>query len=78
MRYVPTQDTCHEMEQLDSFPVQTLLPRLSRPAILPLRSGCHDARSGDSVRTTPSPLLALQQARRHLLEHGHCPTGLVD
>jgi len=30
------------------------------------------------VRTTPSPLLALQQARRHLLEHGHCPTGLVD
>jgi len=66
------------MEQLDSFPVQTLLPRLSHPAILPLRSGCHDARSGDSVRTTPSPLLALQQARRHLLEHGHCPTGLVD
>ena len=30
------------------------------------------------MRTTPSPLLALQQARRHLLEHGHCPTGLVD
>ena len=29
------------------------------------------------MRTT-SPLLALQQARRHLLEHGHCPTGLVD
>mgnify|MGYP006194572379 CR=1 FL=1 len=48
------------MEQLDSFPVQTLLPRLSHTAILPLRSGCHDARSGDSVRTT-SPLLALQQ-----------------
>ena len=30
------------------------------------------------MRTTPSPQLALQQARRHLLEHGHCPTGLVD
>ena len=29
------------------------------------------------MRTT-SPLLALQQARRHLLEHGHCPSGVVD
>ena len=77
MRYVPTQNTCHEMEQLDVSLCKRYCPRLSHPAILPLRSGCHDARSGDSVRTTPSPA-GLATGPATLLEHGHCPTGLVD
>jgi len=31
-----------------------------------------------SSSSPPQPLVALRQARRHLLEHGQCPSGLLD
>ena len=39
MRYVPTQNTCHEMEQLDSFPSKRYCPAFRTRPYCPFEAG---------------------------------------
>ena len=75
MRYVPTQNTCHENGTVGQFPLcKRYCPAFRTRPYCPFEAGAMTPVQ-ETACAPPHPLLALQQARRHLLEHGHCPTA---